>query len=74
MLLEFQDNLPFEFWVDYVLHAVYWINRVPTPLLLNKSPFSILVRVYPDLSNLRILEAFVLHQQRKQTGKNLVKG
>jgi transposase InsO family protein len=36
--LRFQSNLPLFFWVDCVLTAAHIINRIPTPLLSNKSP------------------------------------
>lgn len=35
-------------------HTIYIINRVPSPILLNKSPFSIVFKTNPDLSSLRI--------------------
>lgn len=37
--LLFQSKLPKQFWSYSVLHAVYIINRIPTPLLQNKSPY-----------------------------------
>jgi hypothetical protein len=36
--LRFQSNLPLPFWADCVLTAAHIINRIPTPLLSNKSP------------------------------------
>lgn len=29
----FQVNLPMRFWVDYVLHAVDFINRILSPVI-----------------------------------------
>lgn len=40
--LLFQSKLPEPYWSYDVLHAVFLINRVTTPLLNNKSPFQLL--------------------------------
>ena len=53
--LHFQANLPFKFWVDYVLIAVYLINRLPSLLLHNKSPYEVLLGSTPSQSHLRVL-------------------
>ncbi|CAN1146609.1 Retrovirus-related Pol polyprotein from transposon TNT 1-94 [Linum perenne] len=52
--LRFQSGLPLKFWGECILHACYLINRIPTPLLNNQSPFQILHHITPDYSNLRI--------------------
>jgi hypothetical protein len=51
--LRFQSHLPLHFWGDCVLTAVHLINRLPTPLLSNKSPYKILFSK-PPYSHLRI--------------------
>ena len=40
--LLFQSKLPKFFWSYAVIHAVFLINRVPTPLLKQKSPYQLL--------------------------------
>jgi hypothetical protein len=40
--LLFQSKLPPSFWSYAILHAVFLINRFPTPLLNNQSPYFIL--------------------------------
>ena len=37
--LGFQANLPFKFWGDCVLMTVYLINKIPSPILGNPTPF-----------------------------------
>ena len=36
--LQFQSNLPIQFWGECVLTAAYLINRLSSPLLNNKTP------------------------------------
>ncbi|CAL1360644.1 unnamed protein product [Linum trigynum] len=52
--LRFQSGIPLKFWSDCILHSVYLINRMPTPLLQNKSPFEMLFNRPPLLQNLRV--------------------
>ncbi|KAG7597976.1 Retrotransposon Copia-like N-terminal [Arabidopsis suecica] len=53
--LMFQAHLPLEHWGDCVLTAVFLINRLPTPLLKNKSPFQVLTNKKPEYKGLRVL-------------------
>ena len=40
--LLFQSNLPKMYWNYAIGHAIHLINRLPTPLLQNRSPFELL--------------------------------
>uniref|UniRef100_A0A2N9F8W6 Integrase catalytic domain-containing protein n=1 Tax=Fagus sylvatica TaxID=28930 RepID=A0A2N9F8W6_FAGSY len=51
--LHFQSNLPIHFWGNCVQTAVYLINRIPTPLLSNKTPYEVLLHKAPHYSHLR---------------------
>jgi hypothetical protein len=52
--LMFQAQVPVEYWGECVLTAVFLINRLPTPLLHDKSPFEVLTNKMPDFNGLRV--------------------
>jgi len=53
--LRFQANLPLYFWGECVLSAAHIINRIPTPILSNKTHFECLFSVAPSFSHLRVV-------------------
>jgi hypothetical protein len=63
-----QSNLPKSFWSYVVLHAVYIMNRVPTPILQNQSPFYLMYNTAPDMVSLKVFGslafASTLHSHR----------
>lgn len=55
MLLDFVSiSVPMEYWGDCVLTTVFLINRLPTPLLQDKSQFDVLTSHRPDYQGLRV--------------------
>ncbi|KAK7310743.1 hypothetical protein RJT34_08445 [Clitoria ternatea] len=48
-------GLPSAYWSYVVLHAVYLINRAPSPVLQNESPLKLLTGKHPDLKDLKAL-------------------
>ena len=54
LALRFQANLPLYFWVDCILHATYLINRIPTPILDNKTPYQLLFDKLHTFDNLKV--------------------
>ncbi|KAJ0733050.1 putative RNA-directed DNA polymerase [Helianthus annuus] len=51
--LMYQGGLPLRFWSDCVLTAVYIINRIPSSVLVGKSPYEVVFGFKPTLSHLR---------------------
>jgi hypothetical protein len=49
-----QSKLPTFYWVDAFNTSVYLINRMPSPVLQNKCPYSKLLQKNPDYSLLRV--------------------
>jgi hypothetical protein len=52
--LLFQANLPKYFWSFAVQHATYLMNRLPTVVLGNKSPYELMHKTVPSLENLKV--------------------
>jgi hypothetical protein len=57
--LLFQANLPKIFWSYAVQHATYIINRIPSTVLKNKSPYELLHNEKPQLDHLKVFGSLV---------------
>lgn len=68
--LYFQACVPISFWTDCILTVVFLINRTPSILLLNKSPFEKLYKTVVDYDRFRVFGclafASTLSQSRKK--------
>lgn len=53
LTLLFHSKAPTFLWVEAFATAVYLINRLPSPVLKNNTPFSTLYGTQPDYSSLR---------------------
>ncbi|KAL0792642.1 hypothetical protein Bca101_064019 [Brassica carinata] len=50
----FHTNVPKRFWGDAVVSACYLINRIPTKVLKDVSPFQVLNKTKPPIDHLRV--------------------
>jgi len=64
--LLFQSKVPLNFWGECVLTATHIINRLPTPLLQNKSPFQMLYEKIPSYDYLRVFGCLCYMTTTKQ--------
>lgn len=66
--LMFQAHLPVTFWGECVLTASHLINRTPSPLLDNKTPFEILYGNAPSYSTIKTFGCLCFAHNQKAKG------
>ncbi|XP_060675585.1 uncharacterized protein LOC132804998 [Ziziphus jujuba] len=66
--LRFQATLPIYFWGESVLAAAHLINRTPSPLLHNKTPFEILFGTPPSYEAIHTFGCLSFAHDQKSKG------
>ena len=56
--LLFRSNVPLKFWGDCVLTDVFLINRLPSPVIGNKTPYENLTGKQPEYESLKTFGCF----------------
>ncbi|WOH00045.1 hypothetical protein DCAR_0519401 [Daucus carota subsp. sativus] len=70
--LRFQANLPIHFWGESVLVAAYLINRTPSSLLQNKTPYEFLFGTSPTYNTIRTFGCLCFAHNQKAKGDKFV--
>lgn len=66
-----QACIQLKYWSYAFETAVYLINRLPTPILNFKSPYTVLLAILPTISNYVFLVACAIHSCVHTTQINL---
>ncbi|XP_026384901.1 uncharacterized protein LOC113280497 [Papaver somniferum] len=73
--LRFQANFPIQFWGECALTAAYLINRTPTPILNNKTPYEIMFGKVPPYDQLKVFGCLCyVHNQNSKGDKFASRG
>ena len=66
--LMFQAHLPVEFWGECVLTVVHLINRTPSGVLGNKTPYEMIFGCMPDFEALHVFGCLCFAHNKKAKG------
>lgn len=66
--LKFEANLPVKFWGECVLIATYIINRLPSKVIEQKTPYKITLGKKPDYDHMRVFGCLVYARNIKTKG------
>ncbi|GJR62255.1 putative RNA-directed DNA polymerase [Tanacetum coccineum] len=66
--LRFEANLPTRFWGECVLTAAYVINRMPSDVIGNKTPYEVLYNQKPNYDNMRVFGCLAYYKSTETNG------
>lgn len=66
--LRFEANLPKKFWGECVLTAAYIINRLPSKVIENKTPYELVFNQKPEYDHMRVLGCLVYFKNNNTEG------
>ncbi|GJV40606.1 putative RNA-directed DNA polymerase [Tanacetum coccineum] len=69
--LRFEANLPTRFWGECVLTAAYVINRMPSDVIGNKTPYEVLYNQKPNYDNMRVFGCLAYYKSTETNGDKL---
>ncbi|GKE39007.1 retrovirus-related pol polyprotein from transposon TNT 1-94 [Tanacetum coccineum] len=65
--LRFHSKLPLKFWGDCVTTATYLINRLPSSVIGNVTPYEMLLKKKPDYTSLRVFGCLAMVSNPSRT-------
>ncbi|GKD41858.1 retrovirus-related pol polyprotein from transposon TNT 1-94 [Tanacetum coccineum] len=66
--LIFEANLPKRFWGECILTATYIINRFPSKVIDDKTPFELVFNQKPDYDNMQVSGCLTYHRNTDTRG------
>ncbi|KAJ9566378.1 hypothetical protein OSB04_002344 [Centaurea solstitialis] len=66
--LRFEANLPKVFWGECVLTAAYIINRLPSKVIKNKTPYEIIFQQRPDYEHMKVFGCLAYFRSNETKG------
>ncbi|KAK1406643.1 hypothetical protein QVD17_42133 [Tagetes erecta] len=66
--LKFEANLPTKFWGECILTATHVINRLPSDVIGNKTPYEVLHNLKPDYDHMRVFGCLAYYKSTETNG------
>ncbi|KAJ0490449.1 putative RNA-directed DNA polymerase [Helianthus annuus] len=66
--LKFEANLPTRFWGECILTVAYVINRLPSDVIDNKTPYEVLYNQDPSYEHMRVFGCLAYYKSTERRG------